>query len=185
MRYLVVMLFALAACQAAPLPAVTPAVSASTLAAAPGGTAGPTAPSPGATAAPSPAPAASCQPTTSLSTVVVAGRTIPVDLAFTSQSRTRGLSGRPCLAKDTGLVLGWDTPTMTRIWMPDMNFAIDVIFVRAGKVIMIYADAQPCAPGGPCPTFGPDEAVDYVLEVPAGSAKAWGLEKGAAIVLHR
>ncbi len=185
MRYLVVMLLALAACQAAPLPAVTPAVSASTIAAAPSSAASPgPRPAPAANAV-SPTPTASCSPTASQSTVAFLGRTIPVDLAFTPQTRTRGLSGRTCLARDTGLVIGWDTPTMTRIWMPEMNFAIDVIFVRNGKVIMLVADAQPCVEGGPCPTFGPDEAVDYVLEVPAGSAKAWGLEKGAAITLRK
>lgn len=184
MRYLIVMFLALAACQAAPVPGGgTPAVQASTLAAAP---------SPAATqamaaspAASPPAPNASCAPTTSKSTVTLAGRTIPVDVAWTPETRARGLSGRPCLAKETGLVIGWDAPTTARIWMPEMNFAIDVIFVRGEEVVLVYPDAQPCRDGEPCPTFGPGEPVDYVLEVPAGSAKAWGLVKGATIKLRR
>lgn len=180
MRYLFVSLLALGACQAMPAPAITPAVSASAIAAAPS-----TAPAPAASAGATPRPTASCSPTASKSTVVVADRSIPVDLAFTQATRTKGLSGRPCLADGTGLVIGWDTPTFTKIWMPDMNFAIDVIFVRGGKVVMVYADAQPCPSKANCPTFGPDVPVDYVLEVPAGSAKAWGVEKGAAIELRR
>lgn len=184
MRYLLVSLLALAACQAVPAPAITPAVSASTIAAAPS----PSAAAPTATTTPaeaSPRPAASCTPTASKSTIRVADRTIPVDLAYTQATRTKGLSGRPCLAEGTGLVIGWDAPTFTKIWMPDMNFAIDVLFVRDGKVIMVYADAQPCATKADCPTFGPDIPVDYVLEVPAGSAKAWGVAQGAAIELRK
>ena len=192
MPYLVMVLFALVACQAAPMPADTASApgTAPTSAAAPQVPA--EAPSPISTVAalpPAPArtanPLASCAPTTSKATVTLAGRTIPVDVAWTPETRATGLSGRPCLAKDTGLVLGWDQPNLTRIWMPDMNFAIDVIFVRDAQVVAIFADAQPCVRGEPCPTFGPASAVDYVLEVPAGSAKTWGLEKGAPITLKR
>lgn len=139
-------------------------------------------------AQPSTAPAASatpCAPTTSTSRVSFGSRSIPVDLAWTPASRQQGLSGRPCLAKDTGLVLGWDEPTPVSIWMPNMNFAIDVIFVRAEKVVSIYSDAQPCIPGQACPAFGPKDPVDYVLEVPAGSAVEWGLTVGDRITLKK
>ncbi|MEB3196300.1 MAG: DUF192 domain-containing protein [Candidatus Sericytochromatia bacterium] len=143
--------------------------------------------SPVGAAAPSraPAPSASCEPTRSRAYVELAGRRIPVDVAWDQASRTKGLSGRPCLARGTGLVLGFDTPSRTGIWMPDMNFAIDVLFVRDGRVIDLYEAAQPCVPDEPCPVFGPGVPVDYVLEVPAGSAQEWGVAKGAAIQLVR
>lgn len=126
----------------------------------------------------SPSPAVSAGPT-----IRFGDRIIPVEVADTTESRRIGLSGRQSLAPDTGLVLAWPKPTQVSIWMPDMNFAIDVIFVRAGKVVALYADAQPCPPNGNCPTFGPDTPVDYVLEVPAGSAARWGLKAGDAIAL--
>ena len=126
-----------------------------------------------------------CTPTSSTARVNFGTRSIPVDLAWTPASRQKGLSGRPCLAKDTGLVLGWDEPTPVRIWMPDMNFAIDVIFVRDEKVIAIYPDAQPCVPGENCFSFGPQALSDFVLEVPAGSAGRWGLKEGDRITLQK
>lgn len=115
----------------------------------------------------------------------IAGRRIPVDIADTPDSRRQGLSGRPSLATDTGLVLAWSTPTPAQIWMPDMNFAIDVIFVAGGKVIAIYPDAQPCPAQGPCPSFGPQTPVSFVAEVPAGSAAAWGLKVGDSASFSR
>jgi uncharacterized membrane protein (UPF0127 family) len=110
-------------------------------------------------------------------------RAIPVEIADTDESRRVGLSGRDSLAPDTGLVLAWSSPEYVGIWMPDMHFAIDVVFVRSGKVVAIYPDAQPCKPGGECPTFGPEIAVDYVLEVPSGSTARWGLIVGDAMQL--
>jgi uncharacterized membrane protein (UPF0127 family) len=126
----------------------------------------------------SPSPAAAAQ------AVVFGDRTIAVEIADTEESRRQGLSGRPSLAEDTGLVLWWDTPEPVGIWMPDMRFAIDVIFVRDSRVVAVYADAKPCPPSGYCPVFGPETAVDYVLEVPAGSAARWGLKTGDALTLR-
>lgn len=126
----------------------------------------------------SPSPAAQAQ------AVLFGDRTIPVEIADTEESRRQGLSGRPSLATDTGLVLWWDAPEPVGIWMPDMRFAIDVIFVRDSRVVAVYADAKPCPPSGYCPVFGPETAVDYVLEVPTGSAARWGLKTGDAITLR-
>jgi hypothetical protein len=118
-------------------------------------------------------------------TVLVAGREIPVDVVDTPASRERGLSGRSSLAPDTGMLFVWDQAVPVKFWMPDMNFAIDIIFARAGKVTAIFADAQPCPSRDDCPTFGPDEPSDNVLEVPAGSAGRWGLKVGDPIALRR
>lgn len=122
-------------------------------------------------------------PVPSGAAVVFGNRRIPVEVAATAESRRQGLSGRASLAQDTGLVLAWASPTTVGIWMPDMNFAIDVIFVRDNKVIFIQPDAQPCPDRINCPTFGPDTPVHFVLEVPAGSVARWGLKTGDAMTL--
>lgn len=117
--------------------------------------------------------------------VQLAGRDIAVTLADTPRLREVGLSGTPSLAPDTGMVLLFDFPQVVRIWMPDMAFALDVVFVSDGHVVHIEENAQPCPDRTNCPTFGPDGLVDYVLEVPAGSAARWGVKRGDAIKLVR
>jgi uncharacterized membrane protein (UPF0127 family) len=119
------------------------------------------------------------------SKVTVGNQTVLVDVADTEQLRATGLSGRPSLAKNTGMVLYWDRPEVTSIWMPDMNFALDVIFVRDGKITYIERDAQPCPSRADCPSFGPNTAVDYVLEVPAGSVAEWKVKVGDSITLTK
>lgn len=136
---------------------------------------------PGASAAPTAGPAS----VAALPRVELGGRSVPVDVADTPELRRQGLSGRPSLAEGTGLVLLWDVPTRTSIWMPNMNFPIDVIFVKDEAVLAVYQNAQPCLPDAPCPTFGPSVPVDWVLEVPAGSAAAWGVSPGSPIRLVR
>lgn len=174
MRALLFVTLLLAACQAT---TATPAATAS-----PAETATPTA-APTQVAAVLPSPTAT--PKLPTGKVTVAGHAVAVDIAETYDSRRQGLSTRPSLAKDTGLVLAWDSPQQVSIWMPDMNFPIDVIFVRNAQVVYVEADAQPCPDRANCPTFGPSEPVDYVLEVPAGSAKTWGVKVGSAALLSR
>jgi hypothetical protein len=125
------------------------------------------------------APGPSPTPKLPTGNVMIAGHRVAVDIASTPEQRRQGLSGRPSLAPDTGLVLAWDHPAQVSIWMPDMNFPIDVVFVRENYVLAVFPDEPPCVPGEPCPTFGPTIPVDFVLEVPAGSAKAWGVKIGA------
>lgn len=131
----------------------------------------------------SPAPIAAPSPLGPF--VLFGGRRIPVTLADTPESRRQGLSDRPSLEAGTGLVLSWETPQVAKIWMPRMNFPIDVVFVKDARVLAVYPDRQPCPAEGPCPSFGPDVPVDWVLEVPAGSAAAWGLSRDAEIRLER
>ena len=144
-------------------------------------TAGPTAQVDVATAPPTATPT----PGLPKGKLTIAGHVVAVDVADTVEARRQGLSDRPSLAPDTGMVLAWDSPEVVAIWMPDMNFPLDVIFVAGGKVTAIYPDAQPCPPQGPCPAFGPKTPVDFVIEVPAGSAAAWHVAIGTAASFSR
>ena len=52
-----------------------------------------------------------------------------------------------------------------------------MVFVRQERVIAIEAAAAPCM-RLPCPSYGPDEPVDGVLELAAGQAARLGLRVG-------
>lgn len=112
-------------------------------------------------------------------------REVQVEVADTPEARRQGLSGREKLATNSGMVLWWDEPMPVRIWMPDMRFSIDVVFVKDGKVHALYEDVPPCPEEGPCVSFGPPEPVDWVLELPAGGVKRWQVKLGDPIALFR
>jgi uncharacterized protein len=106
-----------------------------------------------------------------------------VEVARKPEARARGLSNRASVTHD-GLLLVWDAPGRHPIWMADMRFALDIVWLDAdGRVLAALADVPPCA-APPCPMYEPQgsERSTSVLEIPAGSAARHAIEVGSVIV---
>ena len=54
------------------------------------------------------------------------------------------------------------------------------LFVLGGQVVAIEAHAQPCM-HLPCRSYGPDQAVDGVMELGGGQAEALGIRVGSPV----
>jgi uncharacterized membrane protein (UPF0127 family) len=98
-----------------------------------------------------------------------------VKIARTFSSRLVGLLSRSALPADEGLLLvpGGSVHTL------GMRFAIDIVFLDAQLVVLgVVAHMRPWrfawAPRSTC----------YVLELPAGRARAAGLDRGEAIATY-
>ena len=101
---------------------------------------------------------------------------LKADLARTPRERAKGLSGREGLAENEALILEFDEEDYHSIWMKDMNFSIDVIWINSQKeIVTIKSDVSPDS----YPEyFSPAEPTKYVLEVEAGFAEDNNLHKG-------
>lgn len=89
-------------------------------------------------------------------------------LAISPQERERGLSGKTKLDSGEAMMLVFDSDERWGIWMKDMNFPLDIIWLDSDKkVVYIVKNAMPDS--YPAETFEPREAARYVVEVPAGS----------------
>ena len=100
-------------------------------------------------------------------TLVIAERvTVTVELARTGQEQVRGLSGRRELKPGHGMLFVYSRPQPVGIWMKDMRFSLDILWIRDGRIVHIEAHAPPLAPGGPDRVY--TATADLVLEVPAG-----------------
>lgn len=102
-------------------------------------------------------------------------------LADTESERQQGLSGRDELPLD-GMLFVIDPVRQTDIWMRDMRFDLDIIWLRDGRVVhrelsVPAARAQDRNP----PTYGPSAPVDAVVEVAAGTAEHWGFGPEAEV----
>lgn len=91
-----------------------------------------------------------------------------------------GLQRRGPLPPLHGMWFSYEPPSVARFWMHQTPEPLDMLFVRAGRVIQIVAPAAPCM-HLPCRSYGPDEAVDGVLEIAAAQAAALGIGVGTAI----
>lgn len=99
--------------------------------------------------------------------LVIAGRVrVTVEVARSSVEQIRGLSGRPDLRPGHGMLFVYDRPQPVSIWMKDMRFPLDILWIRGGRIVKIEKRAPPLDPNGPERIY--TATADLVLEVPAG-----------------
>jgi hypothetical protein len=108
---------------------------------------------------------------------------IGLEVADTPQQQAWGLQMRPRLPALRGMWFPNAMPSPLRFWMHGTPEPLDIIFLRQGRVIAIAA-AIPCM-RLPCPTYGPDEPADGVVELAAGEAKRLGIQVGRPATIER
>ncbi|OGL95229.1 hypothetical protein A2348_02830 [Candidatus Uhrbacteria bacterium RIFOXYB12_FULL_58_10] len=105
------------------------------------------------------------------------GTSIDVEVADSAEERRVGLSGHAWLDADRGMLFLFDEPGRYGFWMKDMDFPIDIIWLRGETIVNVTPDV-PVPDGDDLPQYLPNTAVDGVLEVNAGFAQAHGLVAG-------
>ena len=99
--------------------------------------------------------------------VLTVGDTVlQVEVAQTPKQRRIGLSYRETLAEGRGMFFVFDTDGRHAMWMKDMQFPIDIVWVdRTMRVVHIAPDV---APETYPQSFASPIPAQYVLEVPVG-----------------
>lgn len=115
-------------------------------------------------------------PTHAMQTVRINGVDIQVEVVDTVEAQQLGLSGRTSLAEGTGMLFAFQTDDIWSMWMKDMNFSIDIVWVQSdGTIVTIAHNASPESYPS---VFASDEPARFVLEVPAGFTTKNGIEEG-------
>ncbi|OGD98215.1 hypothetical protein A3A49_00050 [Candidatus Curtissbacteria bacterium RIFCSPLOWO2_01_FULL_38_11b] len=111
-----------------------------------------------------------------------------VEIARTSDSQKKGLSGRDQLAINEGLLFVFDTPAKYAFWMKDMKFPIDIIWIDGSpageKKIVDIAENATVEPGKndeELKRYTPRADALYVLEINAGLVKHNNLQIGDVV----
>jgi uncharacterized membrane protein (UPF0127 family) len=107
-------------------------------------------------------------------------RCIALEVADTPEKQSKGLQLRPPLPSLRGMWFPYNPPSLARFWMHRTPEPLDMVFVLGGQVVAIEAHAQPCM-SLPCRSYGPDQAVDGVLELAGGQAEALGITVGTPV----
>ncbi len=110
------------------------------------------------------------------STVQIGGKIIRVTVADTPEARQKGLGGRNGLAPDEGMLFIFPEDGTYGFWMKNMKFPIDILWISSAQEVVFMAqnvssDTYP-------QVFTPTTPVRYVLELPAGYAKAYTVKVG-------
>lgn len=110
---------------------------------------------------------------------------LEVELARSFLARQKGLSGRTGLKDNEGMLFIFPKPGHYGFWMKEMNFPIDIVWIKEGKILDWEENVKPEPQKG---TWGltvyyPPEPVEMVLEVAAQTVKKRGWDKGARLDL--
>lgn len=119
--------------------------------------------------------------TTSCTPIGAEEACIQLEVAREPDDRRRGLSGRQNLADDAGMLFDFTAEDIRCMWMPDMNFAIDIIWLNhEQEVVDVMSDITPeTYPESFCGA----EPARYVIEVSSGVATEADVEVGQVIEL--
>ncbi len=111
------------------------------------------------------------------------GSVIMAELADTIEERARGLMFRPSLEKNRGMLFTFAEPQQWSFWMKNTRIALDIIWMDGNrKIVHIERNVPTCSrTDDGCPQYQPNENALYVLELAAGSADAFTLQRGAAL----
>jgi len=94
-----------------------------------------------------------------------------VEVAESYAERMKGLSGRRGMGSG-GMLMVFPAEGRHGIWMPNMKFPIDIVFISSGKrVVDIRENVRPMSlRPDTWRIYRPNKKARFVLELPAGSA---------------
>ncbi len=106
---------------------------------------------------------------------------IKVEIVDTAEERAQGLSERTEIGETDGMLFVFDTTDHHRIWMKDMLFPIDIIWISEDlTVVSIDNSVQPDTYPR---TFSAGTPTRYVIETAARYTETFGITVGAKVRL--
>jgi uncharacterized membrane protein (UPF0127 family) len=114
--------------------------------------------------------------------VKICGKIFSLEIADTFVKQMLGLMHRESIGKREGMLFVFGRDGMNSIWMANMNFPIDIIWLDAdGIVVGIEEMAAPCRNIFNCRAYSPSKESRYVIELKGGVASSIGIRKGVAV----
>ena len=107
---------------------------------------------------------------------------VRVEIANSDAERTKGLSDRREFGRRVdGMLFVFPSPNYHGIWMKDMNFSIDIIWIN--KDLTVVGIEKNVQPETYPKTFRPSEPVLYALETDIHYADTFGISVGKKVRL--
>lgn len=105
-----------------------------------------------------------------------------VQIASTESEREQGLSGTQPLSADQAMLFIFPDAATWGIWMKDMNYPIDVVWLNDAKqVVYMVKDFQPSTYSSADPSIKTRRSstpARYVIELPSGTIEKTGIVLG-------
>jgi hypothetical protein len=119
-------------------------------------------------------------------TFSVDGANFNVEIASATLTQTRGLSFRPSLGANDGMLFVFSSGNIQTFWMKDMNFPLDMIWISGNTVVGFAQDVPAPAPGTQLwelPVYTSPSDTDKVLEVNSGTVAKYNIKVGDTVTI--
>lgn len=90
-------------------------------------------------------------------------------IASSEAARTKGLSGTNTLPSDHALIFVFDYDSKWGIWMKDMRYPIDIVWLDKSKTVVDFVTNV--SPNTYPRVYTPTKDARYVVELPSGTVK--------------
>lgn len=116
-------------------------------------------------------------------TATIKKQTFVIDVVKTPKDREVGLSSKKTIAANYGMYFVFDKPDYHAFWMKHMQFPIDILFLRDGKIVTIFQNVPfpTSTDTDNLPFYQPEEPANSVLEITAGLSQKYGFAKGDTV----
>jgi hypothetical protein len=105
-------------------------------------------------------------------------------LAVSEAELETGFSNYSSVPSGKGMLFIFGSPKVQAMWMKDMNFPIDILWLgKKGKILHMEKNVLPCE-SVQCEIFEPNVEASYVLELAAGSSIEANLYIGNTVSLQ-
>jgi len=115
------------------------------------------------------------------SRVVIGGHQVEVE-KVNSLAAERGLSNRRSLGENQGMLFVFDGYATPGFWMKEMNFPLDIIWIKDGTVTGLENNLPPEGER-PQKIYRPLTLINYALEVNAGWADRNNIKIGDQVTI--
>jgi uncharacterized membrane protein (UPF0127 family) len=118
---------------------------------------------------------------TSVERGVIGETAITLEILKTTAERQKGLSGRESIPEKHALLFIFEESDYHGIWMPNMKFSIDVVWLNEHNEVIDIA--RSVSPASYPKVFSPTKPARFVLEFNAGFAKKHSIKIGDRFTL--
>jgi hypothetical protein len=105
-------------------------------------------------------------------------------IADTPEKQSQGLSDITSMFPEEGMQFIYNTPAIYKFWMKDMNFNLDFVWIRDGKIVDLTENMSSDLIDQ-VKTISPKVPADSMLELNAGQIYKNGLKVGDEVVVNK
>jgi uncharacterized protein len=116
-------------------------------------------------------------------TATINGYRFKIEVLTDPEAQSLGMSDKPELEKDRGMLFQFPKKEVRYFWMKNMNFPLDIVWINDDEIVKISKNL-PAEDGTPENIYGSDQIVNNVLEINAKLSDEYNFRIGDKVIFN-